>query len=710
VSLLAITAHALAQDQPRVMVPESIKLSRLVDLTAEATGNQYSYAPSDLDSAVTLRVSSALAPAQLQELMFQVLASKGLTVVRAPSSPVLTVTKIDAAAGAATFTGATQGAGFVTEVITARHQPPKNLVEAIKPLLTKPGGAATVLGDSPLIAVSEFTSRMEEVRQLIARIDVPDAVSAKEVPLHGLGATQLVALATQVATKREAAGGRKLAGELIASADGASVILVCTPEAEPIWQTLIAQLDKREAVQSVTYTPRYFAAKDVSKLVETMATLPGTPADDRFRVVVDDLTGSLIVTATATQHERIAALLDRLDAGDHGPTPVRSFPIRNRPVKDVLDTLKQLIAAGILETDSGAARAEVTAGASQFNTRAPLLTQGSIPAVPTTATVGPQATTTRTSPGPSRPPLSLTADDSTNTLIAIGEPRMLTQLESLLSKLDVRQPQVMLEVTLVSLTDDDALTLGTELERLWKVGDTAVRLSSLFGLSTGPAPLRTVGDAAGFTGAVLNPGEYSVIVRALENVNHGRSLSNPKLLVSNNEKAVFSSTLQQPVQSLTRTGSNDSTFSYGGTENAGTTISVKPQIAQGDHLVLTYSIKLSSFVGTSSTAGLPPPKQENAVDSVATIPDGHTVVVGGLDLITDAKSQERIPWLGEIPGIGELFKLRNNSDSRTRFFVFIKATVLRSGSFEDLKYMSEADAKNAGVDDGFPEVLPRVIR
>ena len=78
------------------------------------------------------------------------------------------------------------------------------------------------------------------------------------------------------------------------------------------------------------------------------------------------------------------------------------------------------------------------------------------------------------------------------------------------------------------------------------------------------------------------------MVRALQLNNKGNALSNPKLLVTNNQRAVFSSTLQQPITQQTRTGSNDTTFSYGGSESAGTTISVQPQIAQGDHLSLTY--------------------------------------------------------------------------------------------------------------------------
>jgi general secretion pathway protein D len=649
--------------------------------------------------------------------MSQVLASRGFATVQGPGSPVLTVVKTEQAAAASRL-GDAPGAGFVTVVIPIKAQPAKSVAEVIRPLLTKPGGAATVLGESPLLVLSDFASRLSEIRPLIEKIDVPDAVVTREVTLQHIGAPQAAALVTQLVAKREAAGGRKLAGDLVAAPDGTAVIVVCPSDAEQNWRDLVAQADRREGVESITYTPRYFAAKDVSKLVESVGAPPGLPTDDRFKVVVDDLTGSLIITATATQHERISALLARLDSNDKGPTPFRSYPVRNRPVNEVLDTLKQLITAGVLESETGAAaRAEVTAGASQTNTRSPLLPVPPPSTTPMTTTVGPPMPYARGSnagqngsQGPNKPAISLTADEATNSILAIGEPRMLTQLEALLAKLDVRQPQVMLEAMLVVLTDDDALSLGVELERLTKIGDAAVRLSSLFGLSTGPAATRSVGDAAGFTGAVLNPGEFSVLVRALETINKGRSLSNPKLLVSNNEKAVFSSTVQEPVQSTTRTGSNDTTFSYGGTENAGTTISVKPQIAQGDHLVLTYSIKLSSFVGTSATPGLPPPKQENAVDSVATIPDGHTVVVGGLDLVTDSKSESRIPWIGEVPLIGELFKNRNNSNSRTRFYVFIKATVLRSGSFEDLKYISEADTAKMGEDDGYPEVLPRVIR
>jgi type II secretory pathway component GspD/PulD (secretin) len=179
--------------------------------------------------------------------------------------------------------------------------------------------------------------------------------------------------------------------------------------------------------------------------------------------------------------------------------------------------------------------------------------------------------------------------------------------------------------------------------------------------------------------------------------------------VSNNQQATLNSVVQQPYAS-TNASNTVTTTSFGGSSDAGTTLTIKPQIGQGDHLILEYSVTLSSFVGSSSAATLPPPRQENSVKSSVNIPDGYTVVVGGLSLASDSKSVSQIPLLGSIPILGELFKVRDNTKSSTKFYVFIRADVLRSKGFEDLKFISDLAARSAGINDGFPEVEPQVIR
>jgi general secretion pathway protein D len=183
----------------------------------------------------------------------------------------------------------------------------------------------------------------------------------------------------------------------------------------------------------------------------------------------------------------------------------------------------------------------------------------------------------------------------------------------------------------------------------------------------------------------------------------------PKLLVGNNQQATLDSVLQQPFASV-NASNTVSTTSFGGTQDAGTTVTIKPQIAEGDHLVLDYSVSLSSFLGSASQPTLPPPRQQNRIRSVATIPDGHTVVVGGIELENDSKTTAQVPLLGQIPIIGEAFKSRGKTTNRTRFYVFIRATVLRGRGFEDLRYLSNQNMAEAGIDDGWPTSTPRVIR
>jgi general secretion pathway protein D len=339
---------------------------------------------------------------------------------------------------------------------------------------------------------------------------------------------------------------------------------------------------------------------------------------------------------------------------------------------------------------------------------APALPPGTQPALALDNAEASATASAGSSAAPSRR-LLLTADTQTSSIIAIGEPRLLEQVEALLKTLDVRQPQVVLDVTIVSLTEGQSRDLGVELEKIDMYGNTLVRLSSLFGLSSRAGDTRAVGDAIGFTGVVLSPGDFSVVIRALETVNQGRNLSLPRILVDNNQQATLDAVREEPFLSV-NASDTIATTSFGGSASAGTQISLRPQIAEGDHLLLEYSISLSSFVGESSAPSLPPPRQDSSISSIATIPDGHAIVLGGLETQNEGDAESRLPVLGTIPLVGELFKNRSRSNSRTRFYVFIRASVMRGEGFEYLKYISARSMEELGMDDGWPVVEPRIIR
>jgi type II secretory pathway component GspD/PulD (secretin) len=733
----------------------------LVDLSAEQLGLRVTYDEATLKSKVTLRQDRPIADAELWQLTNRLLADQGLTTIRSGDDSTLAVVKVVNAAQAARVERVEDvrddkgvQAGFRRVLIPLRRAASKDILAAVQLVLSKPGGVASDSEQAGLVMIADLTPSLNAALALVEQLDGTEGGAVvRHVPARNIDPTRLATLTKQLADRRKAVGGRELRGDVVPSGNGTSVTLIAPPALLDQWMSIIADADQREPVERRTYTTGAFGLKEVANLIEqTVRTTgaspagfpqssPGSPSgipDDRWKLVLDELTGTLIVTALPAQHDQISELLAGLSrVPAEARRPLKMFSVHNRPVREIQQLVEELLRAGILDANGGDAPPGPGQGdppnpssalGSQTTTR-PFAPGGSLlpgspsPGTPTAAdATAPQGTalgTTRSPPSlPGArarlglPALTLTCDEATGTLIAVGDPRLLSQLERLLPTLDVRQSQVMLEAFLVSLTDSQTLSLGVELERVQVSGDTFIRLASLFGLSTaagsGAAATRAVGDATGFTGVVLNPGDFSVVVKALETLNKGRALSSPKLLVSNNQQATFNSVLQQPF-ATTNASTTVATTAFGGTQDAGTTISVKPQIAQGDHLTLTYSVALSSFTGVASSANLPPPRQQNTVQSVATIPDGYTVVVGGLENTSEGNDASQVPGLGSIPLIGELFKSRGVSHSRTRFYVFVRASILRSTNFEDLKHLSDGQSTSAGIDDGWPAVEPRLI-
>lgn len=731
--------HVLAAPhaQDGTALAGQMELARLVDLAANRLRVNVEYDAAILQGSSTLRMVEGVSDQELWHLTHRVLAGRGLTTVRRPGTSTYSVVKIADAPSTAglmgldeLLPGAKAPPGFASVVLSVEHMSTKDAIEALKPAMSKPSGSVTPLGPGFLL-VTDLWPNLVLARDLLSRVDTPaTAVVIRAFPARNLGATQLATLLTQVVAKREKVAGTPMVGDFSVSPDGTSVLVVAPADRVDAWGQLIEQLDRRETVETVTYPTGAFSLSEVAKLIEQTVHAPPAPADDRWRLVSDDLTGTLVITATPSQHARIAEVLARLQSVPaDARRPVRTIPVRNRDVREVLAVLERLVTSGALSEQavlSGPAlpateqRSEASLAASgaaaQRTDRAYQPGGQPVETTPPPIPVGPSGTTqprrSSNSAGPAPVEVILTADEGTSTIIAIGPARVLDQIAAILPRLDVRQPQVMIEVLLVTLSDSQQLDLGLELERLTSTGDTGIRLSSLFGLSTSAVVdgqrVRTVGDVPGFTGLVISPGEFSIVIRALESINVSRSASRPKVLVNNNQQATFSSVLQQPYAS-TNASTTVATTSFGGTQDAGTTIAVRPQIAAGDNLLLDYQVALSSFVGTG-TSVLPPPRQQNSVQSAATVPDGFVVAVGGLELDSKGESTDQVPFVSQVPIVGELFKNRSNTGGKSRFYVFIRASVMRHQDLADLKHASAPAIQAAGVDDGWPKVAPQVIR
>lgn len=673
-----------------------IEIADLIEAAASIQGVAIEYSRSDVEGRVSLRPVEPLSPAALLDALHRTLAARGLTSVQMPGSASLSVVKLADAAAFARLEESTRldtKAGYAKVLIQLSLERAEGAAEGIRLVLSK-AGTATVLKDQRSIVVSDLTPHVRQALRLATSLD-EDVFGRQivEVAVTHASPMAIVTLVERITNAKKAVFGDKGKGTLLAHPEGRSVLIVAPSSELDQWRSLVADFDRPQGATTVTYSPRRFGLADTAKLIEDVVhgAIP-TDAQEPWRLVVDALSGALVVTATPVRHAEIEKLFERLEAmAQTSRRPIRTFAIRHRNVEEVRELLQGLLASGALSqpAEPSAASEKPAQGVT-----APLAV------APPPINIGEQGDE-----------VVLTVDKPTNRLLAIAPARVLEQIEAVLREIDVRAPQVLVQAIVVSLSDSQTRELGVEFDRIGHDGDASVRLSSLFGLGSPDA----AGDvlarpgAGGFSGVVLSPGDFSALVRALETLNDGRSLTSPKLLVDNLHPATLHSVVQTPYAS-TNASTTVATTSFGGSLDAGTQIEVTPQITDGDQLVLDYSVSISSFVGTASNPALPPPRQENRLTGAVTIPDGFTIAVGGLEIESDSRTRSQVPFLGSIPILGALFGSRTAGETRTRFYVFLRAEVMRERGFEDLKRASVAPMAAAGVDDGWPKLEPRVMR
>ena len=493
--------------------------------------------------------------------------------------------------------------------------------------------------------------------------------------------------------------GNTRVAEIQVAPDGRQLALIAAASDIDALQRLVANIDSAEPVETRHYRPRFFGIDEVAGLLQQL--LKSTPGGvTGIEVVRDPLTSSLVITATSAQHQRGAGLLRTLDdAPANSRRQVRTFAVKHRQADEIAKVLTGLISSGAVTVGTP----DVAGGAAAN------------PAVPAAQSPAPATGTSVVTTGDN--PVTVTTDSVTNSVICLGDPRALDQVQALLIRLDRRQPQVDLEVVLVTLSASEGRDLGVELAGRLTRGELTYTATSLFGLSTAPAadPIeRSLGNAAGFGGVVINPGDYAGVIRALETVANGKSIIKSRVVVNNNAKATVNGVVQEPVTSI-NSGQQVATTTYAGTSDAGTQLTISPQISPADYITLTYTISQSAFLGDSTISAngsvIPPTKRTDSLASVATIPDGFVIGLGGLSNRSNNLSESRLPFLGSVPLLGYLFKSQSTSEAESRFYVFIRANVLRHEGFADLRRLSAIalDKVPEGGSDG-PRPEPQLMK
>ena len=304
---------------------------------------------------------------------------------------------------------------------------------------------------------------------------------------------------------------------------------------------------------------------------------------------------------------------------------------------------------------------------------------------------------------------TIEADEGTNALIITADTDEMQALEAVIQRLDIRRAQVLVEAIIAELEIIDGQDLG--IQWLFRDDDGAFGSNIVDGnnraqgIADGLFPPNNGDDdgddgdgefettdllaaLAGTPGFSLGWGQLddnldiAIILNALSSQTNANILSTPSLLTLDNEEAYI--TVGQEVPFVT--GSYSSTggvntpnnpFQTIERENVGITLTVTPQINEGDKVVLDIAQEVSSLTGALSLLASDLVTNTRKVETKVLAGDQRTVVLGGLIKEDLQDGQQKVPFLGDIPWLGRLFRSDSKNLTQTNLLVFIKPTIIR---------------------------------
>jgi len=308
--------------------------------------------------------------------------------------------------------------------------------------------------------------------------------------------------------------------------------------------------------------------------------------------------------------------------------------------------------------------------------------------------------------------ITITPDLPTNALIITATMEDYQQVESLILDLDIKRKQVFVEVLILELSMDALMDLGVALQGAIDVGNDSI----IFGASnTGRETSSTDDDGTSslltravdgiLLGGMFNPittmvnGEevtvpsLSVLIGLSETDTNINVLSAPRLLTSDNEEAEIIVGENVPIITSRTTDNSGNLVNSVERQDAALTLRFTPQITEGDLVRLNVFLEITRVtepVGTVDLVG--PTFKKKLLSNTILARDGETVVMGGLFQTEKITSVSKVPFLGDLPGLGFLFKRTKNTERKTSLLMFITPRVVRNS--EDLKRITSDNQRN----------------
>lgn len=299
------------------------------------------------------------------------------------------------------------------------------------------------------------------------------------------------------------------------------------------------------------------------------------------------------------------------------------------------------------------------------------------------------------------PNVRITADTANNALLIYANRDQYKIIERAIFELDKAPLQVAIDVTVAEITLTNELQFGVQF--FLHGSDKAGSIS--FGASQ--AATQAIGAVIPGFNAVLGPqSDPRVVLNALRKITHVRVLSNPVLVVLDNQQAMLQVGDQVPITTQQATGvlTPDSPLVNTVTmQDTGVILKVTPRVNANGAVTLDINQEISAVVGT--TPSLTPTISKRVVQSVVAVQSGQSVLLGGLISSHVENDRSGVPLLGDLKGIGDLFSSKDNTNDRTELIIFIRPQIIRDGVDAQL-VAEELRSKLSNLGKELPRSLP----
>ncbi|MBY4637965.1 type II secretion system secretin GspD [Sphingopyxis sp. XHP0097] len=588
-----------------------------------------------VNGKVSVVTDRPLSRSEYFEIFLATLRSNGLVAVPGPNG-AYRIQPIDGAAAQPGRIGSDRAAQnqFVTEIIRLRHIDAVAAVETLRPLVS-PQGSLTANRNANSLVVADFADNIRRIRALASSIDRDSSTS-------------------QIVTLKNA------------------------------------------------------GAREIAAALQALVPAAGEGAQAPVAIVPIDSSNAIALRGDQALVARFVSMARDLDQKAAGGTELRVYWLQHANAETLLPTLQQLVGGG---SDPAQKAGLPPAGGSSGDGGG---------AAPVAASSGASATVGGAGGSiATRGPAIVTRYEGANAIIVAANSEVQRMLGELIRQLDSRREQVLVEAIVVEIGDDAAKRLGVQFllggknipfvatnysnaqpniftlggayaatklteDKTTVDGTTVVtQTSSALGNSLQEAAaaslLSATGGFAGFAGDIGKDTIFGAIINAVKSDTTSNLLATPHIVTLDNQAAKFLVGQEVPITTGEALSDNfDNAFRTVQREEVGIKLEVTPQVNGAGEVKLFLRQEVSSVAGPVSSRNSDLILNKRSFETVLTVDDGEILAIGGLLNDDERRTIERIPLLSDIPLLGELFKSRSRSRSKTNLMVFIRPTILRN--------------------------------